>query len=589
MALVALTILVLALFGYFNEKISRFSVTFFVLAALVFTGLQDVKEVLAGFSNPAIVTIAAMFMLSQALINTGALQPITVHLAEWSKGRPVRLLLVVGVTVSLASAFINNTPIVIMMVPVLMALTREFDVAPSKLFLPLSYFAILGGTCTLMGTSTNLLIDGLSREAGGPGFAVFEFGKLGIVFLLVGIAYMTLIGHRLLPERESLSSLLPVEQRSTFVSEVVISTGSRILGSGVREAFPGYGPIRFLELVRDEEVFMGEEAYDLALMEKDALILEGDPEEIAAFLDKGHATLATVIEDDSRVPLKTTSAVVYEMVILPDSNFVGRRVRDLGLNRQFGIKVMAVQRSGRHHRMDLRMMRMKVGDALLVQADPTSIDRLKDSGDVLVVEEYKKGERAKRAKRSLITLVAVVVLATLGIAPLVILALAGCALMVAMGCLRSEEALRSIDANVMLIMIGTIPIGQALVETGLIGKLVDGLIMVFGTGHPVLMLASLYLLSNVLTAGLSNATVAVLLTPFAFALSESMAVDVKPFLMAIAFGACTCFMSPIGYQANLIVMAPGGYTVRDYIRVGLPLSVLLWGVATWLIPVFWPF
>lgn len=589
MAFLAVIILVVALMGYFSQKVSNFAVTFLVLAVLAATGLQDVKGILTGFSNQAIVTIAVMFILSQALLNTGALQPLTVKLASWSSGKPMRLLLVLAVTVSIASAFMNNTPIVIMMVPVLMALSREFGVAPSKLFIPVSFFAILGGTCTLMGTSTNLLIDGLSRDAGGPAFSVFEFAPLGLVFLLVGTIYMITIGHRLLPERESLSSLLPVEKRSTYVSEVLITQQSRILGAKVKEAFPSLGSIRFLELVRGEEIFIGDEARLLELEDGDALILEGEPNKIASFLDQKHATLATVVEDDSRVEVHTTASTVYEMVILPDSSFLGRRVRDLGLNRQFGIKVMAIQRNGRHHRMDLRMMRLKLGDTLLVQAEPESLDFLRESGDVLVIDEYRPGEHATRAKRATLTLLAVVVLAALGVVPLVVLALAGAALMVFMGCLRGEEAFRAIDANVILIMIGTIPLGQALVDTHLVAALVDGLVQVLGDRHPIYMLAAIYLLSNLLTAFLSNATVAVLMTPFAFALASTMSISAKPLLMAIAFGAGTCFVSPIGYQTNLIVMGPGGYVARDYVRVGLPLSLILWVIAIWLIPIFWPF
>ncbi|MCB1045458.1 MAG: SLC13 family permease [Acidobacteria bacterium] len=589
MALVAIIILVIALIGFFSERIPNFAVTSFVMAALALSGILDVNAILSGLSNSAVITIATMFILSRGLLNTGALQPLTVRMARWSRGQTGRLVLVLAVTVSVASGFINNTPIVIMMVPVLMALSREFQVAPSKLFIPLAYFAILGGTCTLMGTATNLLVDGFYRDAGGSGFSVLEFSRLGIWFLLVGVLYMVLFGQRLLPERESLSSLLPEEKRSTYVSEVVVTPDSGLLGKQVEQAFPSLGVIRFLELVRDEEMYLGAEASAYVLTEGDALILEGEPEDIASFLEKERADLATVVEDDSRVPLRTTETTVYELVIIPDSTFVGRRVRDLGLNRQFGVKVMAVQRSGRHHRMDLRMMRLKVGDTLLVQAEPEHMALVKEAGNVLVVEEYRMGERARRAKRAMATLVAVVVLAMLGVAPLVVLALAGCAVMVMTGCLRGEEALRSIDANVILIMVGTIPLGEAMVETGLIGILVEAMMEFLGSDQPVLLVSALYLLSNLLTAVLSNATVAVLMAPFAFALSASLGVSVEPFLMAIAFGSCTCFVSPIGYQANLIVMGPGGYNVKDYVRVGLPLSFLLWGLATFAIPRLWPF
>ncbi len=589
MGSVALLILGLSLVGYFSPRVPNVAVTFVALALMAITGLQDITGILKGLSNSAVVTIALMFILSEALVSTGALQPLTVRLGRWSKGNKGRLLLVLFVTVAGGSAFMNNTPIVVMMVPVLMTMCRVFHIVPSKLFLPLSYFAIIGGTCTLIGTSTNLLVDGLSQDLGGPAFGMFDFAPLGLVFVALGGLYMITVGQKLLPERESLTSILPVDQRTSFVTEVVITKASLLIGKKVMDAFPPVGTVKVLELIRNDTVYIGQQTKPMTMNIGDAIILEGDPKDLAAFIKDQQAVPASIVQDDHLVPFQTKAALVCEMVVLPNSSLVGHRVRDLNLHHHYGLKLIAVQRNGRHHRFDLRKMYVKTGDTLLVQTDHGNLDTVRKSGDLLIVDEYCLSKRANKAKVAVATLLIVVTLAALELAPLMVMAFIGAAVVVATGCLTQDEAVGSIDANVLLIMIGTIPMGQALVDTGIIGVLVGLLNGWFGSGHPMIMLAAIYLVCMLLSSILSNATVAVLMTPFVFDLAATTSLSVTPFLMAVAFGANACFVSPIGYQANLIVMGPGGYTPIDYLKVGAPLSLTFWVVGTWLIPVFWPF
>jgi di/tricarboxylate transporter len=497
-----------------------------------------------------------MFILTAGLRRTGVLDYLTRRLLNYSTLSPRRLLLLLAATVPLASAFINNTPIVIIMVPVLLAVCRRARIPASKLFIPVSYLSILGGTCTLMGTSTNILVDDLFRKAGGPGFWIFDFTPLGLIYLAVGAALIILLAPRLLPERASLSALLTSERSAKFVTELVLQSDSPLVGERVSEILTKDSHVHLLELIRGEEIVLAARAQHLVLEPNDALIVEGSPKEIAAFISSvSGVELASVVEDEQRVPMKTLQLRLVEAVVLPDSPFVGRVVKFLGLNRLYGVKVMAVQRHGRQHRYQIRAMKLQPGDVLLLQADDHGLAALHETGAVLIVEGVEETIRRRaRMPIALAIMAAVVVSAGVGV-PMVTAAFVGAALMMLSGCIRVKEALRSLDSSTL----------------------------------PRMLIACLYMLTSVLTAFLSNNAVAVLLTPIVINIAAALGVNPKPLLMAVAFGASASFATPVGYQTNTIVMGPGGYTFGDYLRVGVPLSIITWITATILIPIFWPF
>ena len=560
------------------------------ITALVGTGLIPLDAALSGFASPATITIGAMFVLSAGLIKTGALEPLTAKLASWAEGSYFKLILAMALTIPLASAFMNNTPVVVMLVPVVMALGRKFSISPSKMLMPLSFFAILGGTCTLIGTSTNLLIGEIYHARGGTQLGIFDFTPLGLLFLLFGGGFILVFGKRLLPLRDSLSSLLPVGQRSKYVTEVTVHEGSPLVGQKVADIFPGSGSIRFIQLIRREDFFIGNQAKDMVIALDDALILEGGPGDLANLLSTEKVALGTVLEDSARVPMRTFSLSMFELIVLPDSSSIGSRLSELQLYRHFGVKVMAIQRGGRHHRMAIRGMRLKGGDMLLVQGDMNGIAALKDSPEFLVVEDVEEHiQKPHKAGQAISIMAGVVLLATLTPIPLAFWALLGVCLMVLTRCLRSEEAIRALDFNVLFLLIGTIPLGDALIRTGLSEDLAHFLVVVIGQGHPFLMVAGVYLVTNLLTHLLSNTAVAVLMTPLALGLATETGVDPKPLVMAVAFAASTALATPIGYQTNIIVMGPAGYKFGDFVKAGLPLCLLLWAIATVAIPFIWPF
>ncbi|MCK4413873.1 MAG: SLC13 family permease [Candidatus Eisenbacteria sp.] len=562
----------------------------FIIAALALTGILEPHEALQGFSSTATITVAAMLILSAGLMRTGALEFLRRSLSNYCELGLPRLLLAFALVVALSSAFMNNTPVVVIMIPVIMTACRRTRLQASKLLIPVSYFSILGGTCTLIGTGTNLLIDDLFRRAGGPGFNVFDFTSVGLVYLVVGAAVVILLAPRLLPERASLSVFLTQQRDATFVTEVVLQPDSPLIGRNVGEVFSGGGSVQLRELIRNEELFMATRAENLTLESDDALIVEGSPQEIARFLASfSGIELASVVEDEQRVPMKTLQLRLVEAVVLPDSRFIGRAVRDLGLNRLYGVKVMAVQRRGRAHRYQIRAMRLQPGDVLLLQSDDNGFAALRETGAVLVVEGVEQTvHRRQRMPIAVAIMAAVVISASVFGLPLVISALVGVGLMLGTRCLRLDEALQSLDLTTLMLLAGTIPLGVAMLKTGLAEQIVSVLLHWIDPSHPWMLISTLYLMTAVLTAFLSNHAAAVLLTPIAFRLAADLGIDPHPLMIAVAFGASASFATPIGYQTNMIVMGPGGYTFSDYLRVGLPLTIVLWITATLVIPIFWP-
>jgi di/tricarboxylate transporter len=562
-----------------------------IVGALALTGILTPAEALSGFANPATVTIGSMFILSGALIRTGSLEFLVRMLRRGAGDSVPRLILVMAIVVGVASAFLNNTPVVVMLVPVMLALARQHDIKPSKLLLPVSYFAILGGTCTLIGTSTNLIVDQIYREHGGPGFGILEFAPLGICYFLLGTLYIFVAYRKFLPDRAPLSVMLPADRGATFVTELVVGAEAELVGKKVREVLPpDRKEVRLIELVRGEQVIFAMTALDLRVEAGDSLIVEGTPQGIPRFIESHGVRIASVVEDDQRVEVRSMDLRIVEAVVLPDSPFVGRSVAKLGLNRLYGVKVMAIQRHGLQHRYHLRGMRLKGGDVLLLQSDRRGLDALRETGAVMIVEGVDSlVVQTRGAPVALGALGGVIILASLHVAPLAMLAVGAVGLLLATGTLRPREAMAALDPPVLLLIASSIPLGVGMEKTGLATLLTTLTVHGLESVGPVAVLSGFYLLTSVLSSFLSNNATAVLMTPIAIGVAAELGVDTRPFLLAIAFGASASFATPVGYQTNLIVMGPGGYTFGDYFRFGLPLNVLLWIAATLLIPVFWPF
>lgn len=589
------------------------------IVALAVTGLLSPNQAFSGFSNSATITVAAMFVLSGGLLRTGALEMITLYLARFAQGSMSRLLLLLALTVPIASAFVNNTPVVVMMIPVILSLSRQMGHSPSRLLLPLSYFSILGGTLTLLGTSTNILVDSISRQAGGSGFSLFEFTPLGIVYAAVGITYVILIGAKILPDND-VADLSFRQRRAAYVTELVVEPDSPVVGKTAEEIVDRVGAdtrrphahllvsqrrrlrrlssledgepdesIELLEIFRKEQIYRGQSAATLKLVAGDILLVAGLPNRIKDFIASSKTRLETVMADQQRISMGSIEQSVVEAVTLPGTSFIGRPLGSLGLYRTYGVTVLGVRRRGRQRSRGLRTLSLQDGDVLLLQGESQSLQQLAEEGRLLLVEGVEQTIlRSTKNRQALLIMLGVILLATFTGHPISVLAAAGAVLMVLTRCLRLDEAIGSLDTPTLFLLAGTIPLGLAMESTGLAVQIVQGVVRLAAGAAPWIFLSLFYLLTSILTEVISNNAVAVLLTPIALQLATTLGVDPKPLLAAVAFGASASFTTPMGYQTNAIVMGPGGYTFKDYLKTGLPMNLLMWFVATICIPFFWP-
>lgn len=615
-----LAILAAALVLYVTQVVRIEVTSLGVICALALFGILTPEEALSGFSSPATLTVAAMLVLSVGLERAGVVEFGARMLSRGKLGGLRGLLFVLAIPTVLFSAFMNNTPVVALMIPVALALARRREIAPSRVLIPISYFSILGGTCTLLGTSTNILVDALYRKEGGPGFGVFDFAPMGLCFLAIGGVYVLVMGPKLLPSRAALSELLAVQAPGRFVTEVVLRAGSKYVGKPLDKVFPSDRDVTVLEVVRDEQPIIAPPG-ELELREDDVLYVESTAGTLGNLIADPDIERGTAVADDDRVPLhallagelagnqnealealerknasdgdteKTTRVELHmaEAVLTPNSRFKGRRVRELGLSRNYGVQVLALRRLGRQHQYNLRDLRLQSGDVLLVQGEAPALRRIHEEGDILLVEGVERQMTfPQKAPLALGILMGVVLLASVGLAPIVLLALAGVALMIATRCLDVRDAVRAIEPEVILLLAGTIPLGLAIQRLGLADRAAETLIAAVGGANPYLLIGAIYLLTSVTTELLSNNATAVLLTPVVLGVAAQLGVDPKPLLIAVAFGASASFSTPIGYQTNTLVLGPGGYRFTDYLRIGVPLNLILAIAATVLIPLLWP-
>ncbi len=639
--MVLVVILAAATFLYLSDWLSTETTSALAIAALALTGILNTGEALSGFASTATLTVAAMFVISGGLLRTGALEIVTIGLSRFSGDSPRRLLMLLGGVIPLASAVMNNTPVVVMMAPVILSLSQRFRIPPSKLLIPLSYFAVLGGTITLLGTSTNILVDDLYRNAGGPGFTFLTFTPLGLIFTVAGGLFVVFTSQKLLPDRSPAGAIdAGRHQRTPFVAELAVERASPLLGQTVEEVFSegigarmpqrrserhhrrlshlrgalredgdAEGRIELLELLRDSQPYRGgqgvgrfgrigrfeaKEAGSLRVQEGDVLVICGPPPLIARFIETYSPDGVVAGASQSAATADRTTAGspatrIVEAVILPDSSAVGRQLAQLDLEGSHQVHVLGLQRHGGQRRAGPRQARLNRGDVLLLQGTRSGLLAASEHFKLLLVEGVESAI-ARRAKNRLALLImgAVILLASLTELPIVILALGGAAMMVVTRCLRSDEAMSSLDGPTLLLLAGTIPLGTAMEKTGLAQLLVDQLVRLSGQVSPVVMVSLFYLFTSLLTQLISNNAVAVLLTPIALSMAATLQVNPQPLLMTIAFGASASFMTPMGYQTNAIVRGAGGYTFGDYLRIGIPLTLIMWLLATVLIPYFWP-
>lgn len=573
--------------AFIKEWVSPDLVAMSTMAVLLVSGLISTKEALAAFSNPGVLTVAAMFILSAALERTGVVEAVgdaTTKLVGHTQTLALFGLIVIGVAIS---AVINNTPVVVILTPVAIRLCQHLKIAPSKMLIPLSYAAIFGGSCTLIGTSTNLLVDGVAQNLGQPAFGMFEIAPFGMVMAAVGIGYLLLAADRLLPARETASSILQDLPARQFLTEMIVLPDADLIGKSLEEAkLTNMQGGRVIDVVRGDES-LRRHLPDVRLQQGDRLLMKTGVEGLMGLRER--AGIGFEFGENVR-EIATRSTSVVEGIVGPRSSFNGHRLADFNLRRRYGVYIIAVHRHGENLRNTLEEILLEVGDTVLLEGPAEGISRLVASGDLinLSTPEHTPMRRDK-AWIALGVVIAVVGLSAGDFMPIVALSIVGAVLVVMSGCLPQSETYKCIEWRILFMIIGMIPLGNAMDNTGAVKLLSESIVSIGGQFGPWVILSLLYLLALALTEIASNNAVGVLLTPIAIGIAQQLGVDPRPFIVAVMFAASAGFALPIGYQTHMFVYGAGGYKLTDFLRIGLPLDVIFWVIGSLLIPVFFPF
>ncbi|ABG31617.1 SLC13 family permease [Roseobacter denitrificans] len=550
-------------------------------ALMLVMGVLPYDDARAVLSNPAPWTIAAMFIVMGALVRTGALDVLTRAAERQAKVRPKAAVAGVILSVMGASAIMNNTPVVVVMIPVVVQLSKTLGVKASKLLIPLSYAAIMGGSLTLLGTSTNLLVDGVARTEGLAPFTIFEIMPIGLVVCAWGLTYLAFIAPRILPERDSMANMLTDRSKMKFFTEAVIPPDSNLIGRSVLgvQLFKREG-VRLIDVIRGD-LSLRRDLRAVELEVGDRVVLRTQMTELLSL-----QTNKELRRVDQVSAVETTTV---EVLITPGCRMVGRSLGGMRLRRRYGVYPLAVHRRNQNIGQKLDSLIVKVGDTLLLEGAPADIQRLADDMDVVDVSHpTERAYRRSHAPIAIAALAGIVGFAAFNVAPILLLAVVAVALVLVTGCIDADEAFSFVEGRLLALIFSMLTVGAALQQSGAIALIVDGVSPVLMTMPPAVVVLVVFAMTSTLTEIVSNNAVAVIMTPLAIGLGTALGLDPRPLVVAVMIAASCAFATPIGYQTNTLVYGPGGYRFTDFTRVGLPLNISMAVIVSLVIPLIWP-
>ncbi len=591
---IVLGIIVLMFILFVKEYFPLDVTALFVLAIFLVLGNLTVEEAISGFSNKAVITIAILFILSHALQKSGILEYGIVRLNKLTERSKILGLFVFLISVAIASAFVNNTAIVAIFIPLTIRMAQKYNLSPSKLLIPLSYIAIMGGTLTLIGTSTNLLVNSIyvNTTMGEP-LGMFEFARYGIIILIVGLFYIIFAVPLILPSRTVTSSLTQSYHMGGYLTELKVTEDSPLVGRtfmerGINKNYD----ITVLDIIREGKV-ISRNIRNTIIHPDDVLFVRGS---LDNFLRMKEVEKVAMLTDEklTEKELINDENTLMECVLTQNSDMIGQSLMEINFRRRFGSFILAVRREGAILRRKIAHVILRAFDTLLVYGPRDKIKELSDSGNFILLSEIETSLQKHRFWWvSLVVIISAVFLAALGVVPIIKGVLVGSVILLVLRVISTNEAYQSINWQVIVLIAALIPIGIVIEKSGtahLLATSLNSAIDLFEPSmQPFVMVSMIYLLTMILTEMASNAATAIIMTPIAISVAQQLGLDPRPFIFSVCFAASASFITPIGYQTNLMVYGPGGYKFSDYVRVGLPLAITLWLLASWTIPILWPF